>query len=253
MVRPRIIPCLLIQDKALVKTVQFKSPKYIGDPINTVRIFNEKQVDELMILDIDATINNRPPDFAMIAMLAAECRMPLCYGGGIKTADEAERIINLGVEKLAVSTAAISNPMLISAIAKRTGTQSVVVVLDIKKKLFGNYEVYFNKGRQASGMLPVTAAKMFENHGTGEIVINSIDRDGMMKGYDLELVHLVKNAVGVPVTVLGGAGTLNDMAVLIREYPVIGAAAGSLFVYKGVHKAVLINYPSVKERRLLDA
>jgi cyclase len=248
MLRPRIIPCLLVQDKGLVKTVQFKNPKYLGDPINAVRIFNEKQVDELTILDIDASVQNREPDFKMIEYWAAECRMPLCYGGGVKTAEQAQKIFSLGVEKIAISSAAIQDPLLVSRIAERVGNQSVVVVIDAKKKLLGGYEVYIRNGRKATGKNPFELAKEFEKLGAGEIVINSIDQDGAMTGYDMILAEKLRNVTSLPLTVLGGAGSLEDIGKLINKFGIIGASAGSLFVFKGKYKAVLINYPNPAEK-----
>ena len=245
MLRPRIIPCLLVKDKGLVKTVGFKDPKYVGDPINAVRIFNEKEVDELMVLDIDATRDNREPDFKMIEHLAAECRMPLCYGGGVKTVEQAQRIFELGVEKIAISSVAIENPDIVTKIAKRVGNQSVIVVLDVKKRfLGGKYEVWTHNGQKNTHKTPMELAKKFEELGAGEIVINSIDNDGVMKGYDFNLIDKVREVITLPMSVLGGAGSLNDIAELIRKHGIIGAAAGSLFVFKGVYKAVLINYPN---------
>jgi imidazole glycerol-phosphate synthase subunit HisF len=243
MLRPRIIPCLLVQDKGLVKTVKFKDAKYVGDPINAVRIFNEKQSDELMVLDIDATVNRTEPDFLMIEKLASECRMPLCYGGGIKTVAQAQKIFSLGVEKVALSSAAIEDPSLVSKIAERVGTQSVVVILDVKKKLFGGYEVVTHNGKKSTGKSPSELAAMFQKLGAGEIVINSVDLDGVMKGYDLELAEKVRKEITVPLTILGGAGDLQDIGKLIGKFGIVGAAAGSMFVFRGVYKAVLISYP----------
>lgn len=251
MLRPRIIPCLLVQKKGLVKTVKFGPGKYVGDPINAVKIFNEKEADELIVLDIDATAHGAEPDFALIQKLAAECRMPLCYGGGIKTVEQASRIISLGVEKVAISSAALADPGLITAIAKEIGSQSVVVVLDVKRSLFGKYEVYTHNGKQATGRTPVELAQEAERLGAGEIVINAIDLDGQMKGYDLELARRVRAAIGLPMSVLGGAGSLDDIGKLIGACGVIGASAGSLFVFKGKLRAVLINYPTVTERDTL--
>ena len=248
MLLPRIIPCLLVHEKGLVKSIQFKDYKYVGDPINAVRIFNEKESDELMVLDIDATVQNREPDYKMIENLATECRMPLCYGGGIKTVEQAQRIFALGVEKIAVSSAALTNPELITEIAGRVGSQSVVVVLDVKKKLFGGYELYTHNAKKRSSNNPFEFAAKMEQLGAGEIVVNSIDQDGVMKGYDMALVEKVRNSISLPLTVLGGAGTLQDIGKLIRSYGIIGAAAGSLFVFKGVYKAVLINYPTWEEK-----
>jgi imidazole glycerol-phosphate synthase subunit HisF len=248
MLRPRIIPCLLIKDKGLVKTVNFKNPKYVGDPINAVRIFNEKEVDELMVIDIDATAENRDPDYKMIENLAAECRMPLCYGGGVKTVEQAQRIFSLGVEKIAISSAAIENISLISEIAKVVGTQSVIVVIDVKKKLLGGYEVCTHNGKNKTGKDPVEFAKQIQKLGAGEIVLNSIDNDGVMKGFDFTIIDKIRQAVTIPMTVLGGAGSLDDISKVIEKYKIIGVSAGSLFVFKGIYKAVLINYPSKSDK-----
>jgi cyclase len=243
MLRPRIIPCLLVQDGGLVKTVHFGKPKYVGDPINAVRIFNEKEVDELIVVDIDATAKGREPNYTMIANLAAECHMPLCYGGGVTRADQIERIVSLGVEKVAVSAAAVADPQLIAKASAHVGSQSVVVVLDVKKTRLG-YEVYTHNGQKATGRLVTDLAREAEALGAGEIVINSIDQDGVMKGYDLALARAVREVITRPMTVLGGAGSLDDVAALVREFEIVGAAAGSLFVFKGVYRAVLINYPN---------
>ncbi|WP_299070276.1 AglZ/HisF2 family acetamidino modification protein [Accumulibacter sp.] len=249
MLRPRIIPCLLVHKGGLVKTVGFKAPKYVGDPINAVKIFNEKEVDELTVLDIDATANKAEPDYRMIANLAAECRMPLCYGGGIKTAEQAKQIIGLGVEKVAISSAAVDNPDLISRIADEIGRQSVVVVLDVKKRMLGgDYDVFTQNAQRNTKRSVSDLALLAEKHGAGELVINSIDRDGQMKGYDLALAQKVRQLVNIPITILGGAGALTDLESLIRTCGVIGASAGSLFVFKGVYKAVLINYPTLAQR-----
>jgi len=248
MLRPRIIPCLLVHEGGLVKTQRFRDPKYVGDPINAVKIFNEKEADELMVLDIDATILGAEPNFRLIAQFAAECRMPLCYGGGIKTVEQAKRIIGLGVEKIAVSSAALANPALVTAIASGIGSQSVVVVLDVKKTLFGSYEVCTDNGQKSTGRSPIDAARQAEQLGAGEIVINSIDRDGQMKGYDLVLAAKVRDAISLPMTVLGGAGSLADIGQLIGTCGVVGAAAGSLFVFKGTYRAVLISYPDQSQK-----
>lgn len=245
MLRPRIIPCLLVHNRGLVKTVRFASPKYVGDPINAVRIFNEKEVDELIVLDIDASAKGAEPDYVMIKNLAAECRMPLSYGGGVRTVEQAVAIIKSGVEKVSVSAAAVENPDLVSQMARFVGSQSVVVVLDVRKDpKSGAYEVWTHNGTRNTRRDPVAFARELEERGAGEITVNSIDQDGMMKGYDLELAERVREAVTVPMTVLGGAGSLKDIDALIRKFGIIGAAAGSLFVFKGVYKAVLINYPN---------
>ncbi|TPE54286.1 imidazole glycerol phosphate synthase subunit HisF [Maribrevibacterium harenarium] len=252
MLRSRIIPCLLVKNKGLVKTVNFKDPKYVGDPINAVKIFNEKLVDELVVLDIDASKDNREPDYKMIENLATECRMPFCYGGGIKTVEQAVKISNLGVEKVALSSSALENPMLISEIASAIGRQSVVVVLDVKKTLFGGYDCYvYNGTKKVKGDL-VELAKKAQQLGAGEIVVNSIDNDGKMAGYDHKLIRIIRAAIDIPLTVLGGAGSLSDIKSVIDEHKIIGVAAGSLFVFKGTYKAVLINYPSVEDKKSLN-
>lgn len=252
MLRPRIIPCLLVQNGGLVKTVQFANPKYVGGPINAVRIFNEKEVDELIVLDIDATVQGREPDYNRIRNLAAECRMPLCYGGGVKTVAQVERIISLGVEKVALSAAAVASPSLVARAAEVVGSQSIVAVLDVKKSSWhGKYEIFTHNATKKSGRDPVEFAREMATRGAGEIIVNAIQRDGTMKGYDLELIQEIREAVSLPLTVLGGAGSLQDIATLIKTFGIIGAAAGSLFVFKGVYRAVLINYPSRSEKDAL--
>jgi cyclase len=252
MLRPRLIPCLLVHNDGLVKTVNFGNPKYVGDPINAVRIYNEKEVDELIVVDIDATVKGAEPDYQLISHLASECRMPLCYGGGVRTVAQIEKIISLGVEKVAVSSAAVENPALISDAASRVGSQSVVVVIDVKKSgLLRRYEVVTHNASRRTGLNPVEFARQMAEFGAGEIVINSVDRDGEMKGYDLDLIEHVRQAVHLPLTVLGGAGSLDDLKELISRYGIIGAAAGSLFVFKGKYRAVLINYPNRAEKEAL--
>jgi cyclase len=254
MLRPRIIPCLLVHKGGLVKTVGFDKPKYVGDPLNAVRIFNEKEVDELMVLDIDATRTGREPDYTLIRNLAAECRMPLAYGGGVRSVEQFERLVSLGVEKVAVSAAAVADLGLVEAAAARVGRQSVVVVLDVRRK-GARWEVFTHNGTRATGLDAVGLVRRAETAGAGEIVANSIDRDGQMKGYDLDLVRALRPVVTRPLTILGGAGNLADIGSLIREFGLVGAAAGSLFVFKGVYRAVLINYPARadKDRLVADA
>lgn len=248
MLRARFIPTLLIRNKGLVKTQKFSKDKYVGDPINAVRIFNEKEVDELILLDIDASANGREPDFSMISDVAAECRMPLCYGGGIKTADQARRILSLGVEKIALSSVIFENPGLVSEISNEVGAQSVVAVLDVKRKWLSGYRVFIHNGKIDTGKEPVALAKQLQAMGVGEIVINSIDRDGMMEGYDLDITKSIRDAVTVPVTAMGGAGSLEHMSTAVKALGIIGLAAGSFFVFKGKFRAVLISYPSRAER-----
>ena len=254
MLRPRIIPCLLIHKGGLVKTQGFTVPKYVGDPINAVKIFNEKEADELIVLDIDATARGVEPNYALISKLAAECRMPLCYGGGVATAAQASRIIGLGVEKVSVSSAVVLNPDLISELANAIGRQSVVAVIDYRKAkgLFARgYEVCTHNGQVSHKCDPIELAQKYQDLGIGEIVLNAIDRDGYMGGYDLELAHQAHTALKVPLTMLGGAGSLDDITALINTCGLIGAAAGSLFVFKGKYRAVLINYPSSDQKQVL--
>jgi cyclase len=251
MLRPRIIPCLLIQNGGLVKSIEFKDHKYVGDPINAVKIFNEKEVDELIVLDIDATKNQRDPDFELIRKLAVECRMPFCYGGGIKSVDQAKMIINLGAEKVAISSEALLNTSLLEEIGKSVGKQSVVVVLDVRKKkvLFGEsiYEIYIHNGKKRLEKSLLDFINILNGIGIGELVLNSIDKDGLMTGYDYELIDLVRRNTDFPLTVLGGAGSLSDFKELFNRFGIMGAAAGSFFVFKGKFRAVLITYPTKDE------
>ncbi len=249
MLRSRIIPCLLIHKGGLVKTVKFGEPKYVGDPLNAVRIFNEKEVDELMVVDIDASQKNQPPNEALIANLAAECRMPLCYGGGVRTAEQVSRLIALGVEKVAISSAAVNDPDLIPRAAAQVGSQSIVGVIDYKSAtLLRKPEVMILNGKKRTGIDPVAFAQKLQALGVGEIVLNAVDRDGTMAGYDLDMVATIRAQTDVPLTVLGGAGSIDDIGALVDQHRVIGAAAGSLFVFKGKYRAVLINYPDRSSR-----
>ena len=235
-----------------MKTVRFGQWKYVGDPLNTVRIFNEKEVDELVVFDIDATVENREPDYRLIGNLAVECRMPVCYGGGVRKLDHFQRIIGLGVEKIATSAVAVENPRVIRDAVSRVGSQSVVVVIDVKRR--GGriaHEVFTHNGRRETGVTAVDFAAKCETLGVGEIVINSIDRDGTMSGYDMDLVARIREVVSVPITVIGGAGSHEDIVSLMNRFDIIGAGAGSLFVFKGKYRAVLINYPSREEKEMI--
>lgn len=252
MLRSRIIPCLLVHKKGLIKSTKFKDYKYVGDPINAVKIFNEKQVDELIVIDIDASKENRGPDFEMIKNLAIECRMPFCYGGGISTAEQAKKIVNLGAEKIAISSSALKNTALLKEIGQAIGVQSVVVVIDVKKKasLFGSsYEMYTINGTIKSERKLEDFLIEINDIGIGELVINSIDRDGTESGYDIQLIEQVRKVVDVPITVIGGASSHQNIRELIQKFKIIGAAAGSLFVFKGKYKAVLISYPNKEEKK----
>lgn len=251
MLRPRIIPFLLISDGGLVKTVRFANPTYVGDPINAVKIFNEKECDELAVLDIDASVKRQAPDFRRIGHLAAECRMPLCYGGGIKTADDAKRVVELGVEKVAVSSAAVERPETIASIAKAVGNQSVVVVLDVRPVGGDRYQIWTHNGTRPTGRPLEQGIREAEAHGAGEIVVNAIERDGTMKGYDIGLAEQVRSTTRLPITMVGGAGSTDHLSQLIDACGVVGAGAGSLFVFKGAYRAVLINYPNQAQKDAL--
>ncbi len=243
MLRARIIPCLLLHDGGLVKTEQFKNPKYVGDPLNAVKIFNEKEVDELMFLDIDAAFKGREPDFGRLRSIAVESRMPLCYGGGVTSAEHASKIISLGFEKIAVSSAALARPALIAEMADAVGSQSVVVTLDVRKnRLLRGYAIYTHNGREKQAVDLEDFCRHAAELGAGEIVVNAIDLDGTMRGYDLDLAKRVRGAVKLPVSFLGGAGSVEHMQALIDAVGVVGVAAGSLFVFRGPYRAVLINY-----------
>ena len=248
MLRSRVIPCLLLHNKGLVKTVNFKNPKYVGDPLNAVKIFNEKEVDELIFLDIDATSEKHEPNYALIEKLANECRMPLCYGGGIKSVKQAQKIIQLGVEKIAISSIIFENFEIINEMAAVIGRQSIVIVIDVKKSFFGKYEVYTHNGKKKTRERLDVILEKLEKIGIGELVINSIDCDGKMEGYDLILTDYVRKLISCPLTILGGASSQDNILELIEKYKTIGAAAGSLFVFKGKYRAVLINYLDTKYR-----
>ena len=249
MLRPRLIPCLLIHNGGLVKTRRFGEPKYVGDPINAVRIFNEKVVDELMVLDIDASVRGQEPDYNRIAKLASECRMPLSYGGGVRSVDQIERIVGLGVEKVAMSSAVLARPELIDEAAARVGSQSVVVVLDLKKGgLLRRMQVVTHNATRPAEGTPASLIQEVTARGAGEIVLNLVDRDGVMEGYDIELVRELRDHTSLPLTILGGAGSLDHIVDLWKSVGMVGAAAGSLFVFKGRYRAVLISYPNEAEK-----
>lgn len=246
MLRPRVIPVLLLKGRGLYKSVGFKNLTYVGDPINTLRIFCEKQVDEVVVLDVSATVDGRSPPLEILRDIAGECFMPLAYGGGIRSLDQVRDLLKLGVEKVVLNTIAFEEPQLVSRVADYAGSSSTVVAIDVRKKMLGGYEVYTRSGRQRTGLDPVAAAQTAEQLGAGEIVINSIDRDGSMQGYDIGLVEQVVRAVSVPVIACGGAGALADLGSAITA-GAAAAAAGSMFVFQGRHRAVLISYPRPDE------
>jgi cyclase len=250
--KSRLIPILLLRDGLLVKTVQFEGNKYVGDPINAIRIFNEKEADELIVVDIGATVSGAGPDLNLIRVFAAEYRMPLGYVGGIKNLTQIERLINSGLEKVGISSAAINNSELISAAADQIGSQSVMAVIDVKRS--GDaFEICTHNGTQLNGSNLKHVLDSVQSAGAGEIVVNSIDRDGTMSGYDHELVTEIMSQVNVPVTVIGGAANLADCIELDAKFGPLGIGVGSAFVFKGKFKAVLITYPDRIEREAMFA
>jgi cyclase len=244
MKRVRVIPSLLIQNGGLVKSIRFKNHKYVGDPINAVKIFNEKGVDEIVILD--RTVAETGPKFERIKDIASEAFMPLGYGGGISTLNQIKRLINDGVEKIVLNTQALKNPRLVSDGAKYVGSQSIVISIDVKKNIFGKYKVFAENGTKNTGIDPLQHAKDMEAAGAGEILLNSIDRDGTFEGFDYQLIHRISNSIDIPVVALGGASSILDFRKAV-EHGASAVAAGSMFVFQGPHRAVLISYPSQSE------
>jgi len=247
---PRVIPCLLIDKRRLVKTVRFGKAKYVGDPVNAVRIFNDKEVDEIAILDIAAARSRAQPDFEYVHQLASECFMPMAYGGGVSTTEDAQRLFAIGVEKVCINTAAMRDPELLATVADRFGAQSIVASIDVKRNLFGGYSIYCRGGTSKVQSTVSGMVAWVETMGAGEILINSIDRDGMMSGYDLDLLRAVTARATVPVIACGGAGNLSDLGKAVTLGGASAVAAGSLFVFSGPHKAVLITCP--ERQKLLE-
>ena len=244
MFEPRIIPCLLLDGRRLVKTVRFKSPTYIGDPRNAVKIFNELEVDELVLLDTSVGRRNNAIQYDLIEEIVSEAFMPVGYGGGIRSLEEARRVVNLGVEKIVVCTQAVLRPELIEELSAALGSQSVVVCIDVMRSFFGKYELMINGGRTKTGRSPIEFAIEMAERGAGEIIINSIDRDGTFSGYDIELMSLISKCSSIPLIASGGAGNIEDFVKAVRVGGASAAAAGSLFCFQGKHRAVLISYPS---------
>jgi cyclase len=246
MLQHRVIPCLLLSNGGLVKTRKFKNPVYVGDPLNAIRIFNDKEVDELVLLDIRASLDKREPDFNLIQEIASECFMPLAYGGGITSMDQIRRLLRLGVEKVVVNTALSRNPSLVREAVATFGSQAVTASIDVRRKLFGRREVVTLAGSQSTGQDPVQAARLAENLGVGEILLTSIANEGSMEGYDLDLLAKVSQSVNVPVIASGGAGSLKHFRAAVHEGRASAVSAGSMFVFYGPHRAVLISYPSYR-------
>lgn len=243
MIDTRVIPSLLLKGKGFVKTERFKNPRYLGDPINILKIFNEKEAHELAILDITATIEGRKPNFSYLSEIAEECFMPIAYGGGIISVEDIRRILSIGFEKVVINTSALQQPELIKQASSIFGSQSIVVSIDAKKNFLGKYEVYSRGGTQKTKNQPAEFACLMESMGAGEILINSIDRDGTMSGYDVPLIKSVADAVSIPVLACGGAGTLQDFYNAVHLGGASAVVAGSMFVFHGKHRAVLISFP----------
>ncbi len=245
MMQTRVIPVLLLQKQQLVKTRQFRNPKYIGDCINALKIFNEKGADELVVLDIHAAYAGNP-DFKFMEQLVSECFMPLAYGGGIQTIDHAQRLFSLGIEKVVIGAAAYENPLLITSLSKQFGSQSIVISMDVKKDWLNRPRVYIQNGKKNTGIEPALYALQMESLGAGELIIQSIDREGTRSGYDLELIARISQSLKIPIVALGGAGNILDFG-RAKQAGASAVAAGNLFVFQGPHQAVLISYPSPSE------
>ena len=252
MLQTRVIPVLLIKDGGLYKGVKFKKHKYVGDPINTVKIFNEKEVDELVLLDISVTIENKEIDFKLIKEIASEAFMPLAYGGGIKSIDDARKLFSLGIEKVILNSAAFEKPDLITELSNEFGSQSIVFCLDIKKDFFGNQRVYSNCGTRKIKGSPIEIAIKMEEKGIGEIIFNSINLEGTKKGYDLKLISELSNSLNIPLIALGGAGNINQM-MEAKMAGAHGLAAGTIFVFQGPLDGVLITYLTKEEINHLNS
>jgi cyclase len=250
MLRARVMPCLLVENGRLVKTVAFKNPSYVGDPVNAIKIFNEKEVDELILLDIAATVEGTRPSLNLLSDVCSECFMPLSYGGGITDLGMMAEIYALGIEKIVINTHAIENPRFVASASERFGSQSVVVSIDAKRKAWGRgYVVYTHGGRRPTKLDPTNAARKMEEMGAGEVLLNSIDHDGTMEGYDLSLIRQVAESLSIPLVACGGAGQVNDIEDAIHKGGASAAAVGSLAVYQGKNRGVLINFPTPEELR----
>jgi imidazole glycerol-phosphate synthase subunit HisF len=246
MLRTRVIPTLLISDSGLVKTTKFKNPRYLGDLINAVRIFNDKGVDEIVVLDIDASRNSRGPDFTLIKEVASECFMPLAYGGGIKNIDEVKELFRIGVEKVILNSSLRNNLEFIAELSQTFGSQSIVASIDVKKNFFGAYKVYDYQTASTTRMSPEEFVCLVKNCGCGEIIIQDVDREGTMSGYELELIRGITKLVDIPIVASGGAGRIEDFRDAI-DSGASAVTAGSFFVFKGPHRAVLINFPTKED------
>jgi cyclase len=248
---PRVVPVLLRTRSGLVKTVRFADPKYIGDPMNAVKIFSEKEADELIFLDITATVEGRGPDVESLARVAEECFMPLAYGGGVRSLADIKAILKVGVEKIVVNTYAVENPVFIQEATDLHGSSTIAVAIDVKRSRFGGYEIRTRSGGTRTGIDPVQFAVQLDAFGAGELLVNAIDRDGTMAGYDLELLRQISREVRMPVIACGGAGQLAHFTEAVEQGGASAVAAGSMFVFHGKHRAVLISYPAQDELEAL--
>lgn len=246
MKRARVIPVLLVQNNGLYKTLRFKEPKYVGDPLNAARIFNEKQCDELILLDIEASKKQQPVNLKLIEEMASECFMPLAYGGGIRTLQDIERILRLGIEKVVINSSALTDPGFIRQAADEFGSSTLVASVDVKKNLWGKYQVFSHSGQKVQVSDPLEWMKQVEAKGIGEIMLNNVDLDGTQKGYDIDLIRKACTEVAVPVIACGGCSGIEDVQHMLTQTHASAAAAGSMFVFHGKHRAVLISYPDPK-------
>ncbi len=249
MFRPRVIPILLLKGQGLVKSIKFKDYRYIGDPINAVKIFNDLRADELVFLDILASKEKRCINLDFVRDVGDEANMPFAVGGGIRKIQEIKNIINAGAEKVIINSYAVENPDFIKKASNVFGSSTIVVSIDVKKKRFGKTQVYILGGSKATGLNPISFAKLMESNGAGEIIINSIEKDGTMSGYDWQLIEAVSKSVNIPVVACGGASSIGDFNMVVQKFYASAVAAGSMFVYHGPRKAVLINYPSKDDLR----
>jgi cyclase len=249
MLKVRVMPCLLMDQGELVKTVKFKSPSYVGDPVNAIKIYNEKEVDELVILDISASVNRTSIQFSKLQEITDECFMPLSYGGGIRDFEDVKKIFKIGIEKVILNSYAFENPEFITKIAEYYGSQSVVIAMDIKKNFWGNYHVYSHSAQKEYKLSPEEHVKKMEQYGAGEIFVNSIDKDGTWEGFDITLVRKITETVNLPVIACGGAGNLDHIAQVVKEGGASAVALGSMAVYQKKGMGVLINFP---ERKALE-
>lgn len=248
MLATRVMPCLLMHKGALVKTVQFKNPVYVGDPVNTVRIFNQKEVDELVLIDISATVDGYGIDFGTLEKVVTECFMPICYGGGVNNLDDMHRLYNLGIEKVSLSSAALNSPALVSEAASRFGSQAIVVTLDVRKNFFGKHVVRTHQGKIDTKLSPVEAARAMEKAGAGEIFLYSIDRDGTWSGFDLAVIRDVSHAVGIPVVACGGGGEMAHLQAAVKDAGASAVAIGSMAVFQAKDLGVLVKFPTRQQQ-----